>query len=998
MAVCASCGAKNAEGQRYCGSCTAPLATSGERLRERKTVTVVFCDVVGSTTLGESHDPEAVERLLISYFVRMREIVEAHGGTVEKFIGDAVVAVFGVPVAHEDDALRALRAAVEMRGALPGLGVEGRIGVDSGEIVTSGLGTLVTGDAVNVAARLEQAASPGEILVGAPTLALAGGSAVVEELRPLALKGKAEPVPAFRLLGVGPVSERRRSDRFVGRVEEMALLRGVWERALVEERCLLATVVGEPGIGKSRLVEELIAGLGARAVRGRCLSYGEGITYFPVVEVIKQLGDLPEDPAGAGALRALLGESEAATTSDEIAWAFRKLLEQAGPLVVVFDDIQWGEETFLDLVEHVALLAAAPLLLLCIARPELSERRPQWPIMLRVGPLQPVEVDELLPGFVLPSLRTRIVRAAGGNPLFLTEMVAVAADGGDEVVVPPTLRALLAARLDRLDGAERSVLQRGAVEGELFHRGAVQALGPPETELNPRLTALVRKELIRPDRPIFPTDDGFRFCHLLIRDAAYDALPKATRAELHERFADWLERHSDGLVERDEIIGYHLEQAYQYRLELAPEDDHALELALRSGRLLERAGRQAHANDDAPAARSLLARATELLRPDDPARPALLVLLGDTAFVQGDVPRAMAFLEEARAAAAAAGQRGVELRARVRRTSFLLQSASTDVTTVALDEAYAAIDELTELDDPESLGFAWYLVAAVGNARGDFVLKEQAASRWLECARRARLPTQTSFAAAVLISALEQGPTHTDEAIARAEQVLADFPGERRPGESSLGLLYAYAGRFGEAEAAITHSRRIQLELGRPLIYASMSMAIGWSALLAGEPARAEAPLQEGAELLEAAGERGWMSTVAAILAEVLYKLERDDDAEAWSRRSERATSPEDSVSQALWRATRAKALARRDGDAAKALRLSKESVEQARIGNNLRVLGECLSSRAAVFRLLGRADESGPLLEEALTTYELKGIIPAAERVRALLSGTPARSRGQDA
>jgi class 3 adenylate cyclase/tetratricopeptide (TPR) repeat protein len=989
MAVCASCGAENAEGQRYCGSCTAPLATSGERQRERKTVTVVFCDVVGSTALGESRDPEAVERLLVRYFVRMREIVEGHGGTVEKFIGDAVVAVFGVPMAHEDDALRALRAAVEMCEALPGLGVEGRIGIDSGEIVTSGQGTLVTGDAVNVAARLEQAASPGEILIGAPTLALAGGSALVEELKPLELKGKVEPVPAFRLLGFGPVSERRRANRFVGRMDEITLLRGVWERSLAEERCFLATVIGEPGIGKSRLVEELIAGLGVRAVRGHCLSYGEGITYFPVVEVIKQLGGLPADSALAPALQALLGESEAATTSDEIAWAFRKLLEQAGPLLLVFDDIQWGEETFLDLVEHVALLAAAPLLLLCIARPELSERRPQWPITLRLGPLPPAEVEKMLPGFVPASLRARIARAAGGNPLFLTEMVAVAADGGDEVVVPPNLRALLAARLDRLEGAERSVLQRGAVEGELFHRRAVQALAPAETELNPRLTALVRKELIRPDRPIFPADDGFRFCHLLIRDAAYDALPKATRSELHERFADWLDQHSDGLVERDEILGYHLEQAYRYRLELAPADAHALELAHRAGRLLERAGRQAHANDDASAALSLLARATELLGPDDPARPTLLFLLGDSAFLHGNVQRAMEFLDEAQAAAAGAGQRAVELRARVRKTGFLIQSGWID-TTVALDEAYAAIDELTELDDPESLGAAWYLVATVGTLRGDFMLKEQAASRWLECARRAELAAQTAFAAAVLISALEQGPTHVDEAIARTEHVLADFPGDRRPGESNLALLYAYAGRFTEAEAAITHSRRVQLELGRRMTYASASMAVGWIALLADNPAPAEAPLQEAAELLEAAGERGWMSTVAAVLAEVLYKLERDDDAEEWSRRSEQATSPEDSVSQALWRATRAKVLARRHGDAAQALRLSKESVEQARQGNHLLVLGDCLSSRAEVYRLLGRADESRPLLLEALSTYELKGVIPAVERVRALLSATP--------
>ena len=541
---CAICGAKNAEGQRFCGSCAAPLRPSVDGHRQRKTVTIVFCDVVGSTALSESRDPEAVERLLARYFARMRAIVESHGGTVEKFIGDAVVAVFGVPVSHEDDALRALRAAVEMQQALPGLGIEARIGVNTGEIVTSGHGTIVTGDAVNVAARLEQASAAGEVLVGLQTVALAGEGARVEELEPLRLKGKSDPVAAFRLVEVGLGTVRRRGDRFVARTEELALLREVWERVLGERRCELFTIVGEPGIGKSRLVEELIDGLEARVVRGRCLSYGEGITYFPVVEVIKELGALPEDAAAAEVLRSLLRESEVATSADEIAWAFRKLLEDTSPLLVVFDDIQWGVETFLDLVEHVALFSTgAPLMLLCIARPELNEQRPRWLVNLQLGPLPPDDVETLLPATVSGSLRARIIRAAGGNPLFLTEMIAVAADAEGEVVVPPTLKALLAARLDQLEREERGVLQRGSIEGELFHRGAVEALSPAGSELTPRFTALVRKELIRPANSMFPTDAGFSFCHLLIRDAAYDALPKATRAELHERFADWLDQH-----------------------------------------------------------------------------------------------------------------------------------------------------------------------------------------------------------------------------------------------------------------------------------------------------------------------------------------------------------------------------------------------------------------------------------------------------------------------
>ena len=353
-------------------------------------MSVVFCDVAGSTALGESTDPEVLRALLARYFERMKAIVESHGGTVEKFIGDAVMAVFGIPAAHEDDALRACRAAVEMRDALPELGIRGRIGVNTGEVVTGTEERLATGDAVNVAARFEQAAAPGEVLIGEATHALVHEAVVAEQVEPLTLKGKSEPVTAYRLVSVLDAPERSHGARFVGREPELAQIVEAWERAEAEARCELVTVVGDAGVGKSRLVAEALAAVEARVVRGRCLPYGEGITYWPVVEVVKQLAVLPSDPVAAAAMRSLLGESDVATSGDEIAWAFRKLLEEQAPLVVVFDDLQWGEETFLDLVESTALLSAgAPLLLLCMARPELVERRPGWPAALRLEPLPP---------------------------------------------------------------------------------------------------------------------------------------------------------------------------------------------------------------------------------------------------------------------------------------------------------------------------------------------------------------------------------------------------------------------------------------------------------------------------------------------------------------------------------------------------------------------------------------------------------------------------------
>ena len=321
-----------------------------------------------------------------------------------------------------------------------------------------------------------------------------------------------------------------------------------------QPRCELVTVVGDAGVGKSRLAAEALAGVEARVVRGRCLPYGEGITYWPVVEVVKQLAVLPADPAAAAAIRSVLGSGgRDERRRDRV--GVPQAARGAGAARRVFDDIQWGEETFLDLVESTALLSVgAPLLLLCMARPELVERRPSWPGTLRLEPLPAEQADALIGDAVSDELRERIARAAGGNPLFISEMLAMAAEDGD-VDVPPTLKALLAARLDQLDEAERRVLERGSVEGEIFHRGGVQALAPEETQVTTRLAALVRRQLVRPDRAQIAGDDGYRFRHLLIRDAAYDALPKAVRADLHARFADWLDEHGHALVERDEIVG-----------------------------------------------------------------------------------------------------------------------------------------------------------------------------------------------------------------------------------------------------------------------------------------------------------------------------------------------------------------------------------------------------------------------------------------------------------
>ncbi|MGE5461297.1 MAG: AAA family ATPase, partial [Solirubrobacterales bacterium] len=531
----------------------------------RKIVTVVFCDLVGSTALGERSDPEVLRELMSHYHAELRRILERHGGTVEKFVGDAAMAIFGLPQVHEDDALRAVRSAVEMRDAVASFGLEVRIGVNTGEVV-AGIGeTLATGDAVNVAARFEQAAGAGEVLIGSATERLARDSIRAEAVEPLTLKGKSEPVPAYRVLGLlndVPAFTRPIDAPFVGRAEELDRLLRVLASAVYTKTPQLATIVGPPGIGKSRLARELLGRAEARILVGRCLSYGEGITYWPLAEIASQIDDVRAALDGdrdaelvAARVDAAVGASATTASPEEIAWGARRLFEALAarrPLVVVFDDIHWAEPVLLDLIEYVAAFAEdVPLLVLCMARPDLFELRPAWTTpkpnatLVTLDPLSGSDSETLvtLLGGVSAEARARIVEAAEGNPLFVEQFVAMRADVGDhELEVPPTLQALLAARIDLLAEPERAVLERGSVEGRLFHRGSVAALLPESErrDVGGRLLTLVRKELIRPDRATMPGDDGFRFGHILIRDAAYEAVPKRQRAALHERFADWL--------------------------------------------------------------------------------------------------------------------------------------------------------------------------------------------------------------------------------------------------------------------------------------------------------------------------------------------------------------------------------------------------------------------------------------------------------------------------
>jgi class 3 adenylate cyclase len=988
MLICPQCGAENPLGAKFCNECAAPLVATPSPREQRKVVTVLFCDVVGSTALGESTDPEALRALLARYFERMKEIVERHGGTVEKFIGDAVMAVFGVPVVHEDDALRALRTAVEMREAFPALGIDGRIGITTGEVVTGTEERLATGDAVNVAARLEQAAQPGEILIGEPTLALVRAAVEVESLEALELKGKAEPVPAFRLLSVHEAPARRHEVRFVGRERELALIQEAWERALAQRRCEPVTIIGEGGVGKSRLVAEALASVDARVVQGRCLPYGEGITYWPVVEVIKQLDALPSDPAAATAIRSLLGESEAGAAAEEIAWAFRRLLEERAPLVIVFDDIQWGEETFLDLVEHVALLSSgSPLLLLCMARPDLVERRATWSATLRLEPLPDDQVDELIGTRVAPELRERIAHASGGNPLFISEILVMAAHADGALAVPPTLQALLAARLDQLEPAERRVLERGAVEGEVFHRGAVQALGPEESQVTPRLAALVRKELIRPDKAHVAGEDGFRFRHLLIRDAAYQGLPKSARADLHARFAAWLEERGRELLELDELVGYHLEQTYLYRRELGLDDESTREHGRSAAARLASAGRRALARSDIPAQANLLGRAVALLSPEDvPAE--MLSELGTALTEVGELGRARTALVEAITAARASGDRRVELLAQLQRIYVDTSSDPSFSLAQAQKENREALAALEEVGDDASRARGWLLAGLYDFWEGRAADAEPAFERAFGHARRARDERKVADALWWLCGTLMFGPTPAAEGEQRCLQLVERAGGDPKLqvfSDAARASLVAMQGRFDEARALRDRAKAFFEELGLKHHLAATHQ-FGHVELLANAPESAEAEFRAMYLMSKQMGETGYLSTTASYLAQAVYAQGRYDEAFQLSVEAEQAAASDDVSAQSGWRSIRAKTLARR-GDFAAAESLARTAEALIQPTDHLNSVADAMEDLAEVLTLAGRLDDACAALIRALALYERKGNLVMAERTRARLA-----------
>jgi class 3 adenylate cyclase/tetratricopeptide (TPR) repeat protein len=1048
---CPACDEENPERAKFCLNCATPLTGPAEPAAEvRKVVTIVFADMAGSTAIGERLDPEALRRVQARYFDTMTAVIERHGGTVEKYIGDAVMAVFGIPRLHEDDPLRAVRAAFGMQDALGGLNDELardhdvriaiRIGVNTGEVVagdpTAGQ-RLVTGDTVNVAARLEQAAGSGEVLLGGSTYRLVKDAVEVEPVEPLELKGKSERVPAFRLRQVltdtaGHV--RNLDSPMVGRTKELELFRRGLERSRDERTSHLFTLLGPAGVGKSRLVREFLADADATVLRGRCLSYGEGITYYALGEIVRQAAGIAETEdvtASRAQLTGLLADAEDGDRiarlvgglfgwadpagPDDAQWGVRKLFEHLAkdrPLVVLFDDIHWAEPLLLDLIEHLAdWTRDAELLLVCVARPELLEIRPGWgggkmnatSILLEplAGDEAGVLLDNLLGGADLPgTAHERILAAAEGNPLFVEEMIGMLIDDGllrfeggtwravddlADLTVPPTIQLLLAARLDRLDAEERAVIERGAVEGKVFHTGAVTSLLSEglRGQVRPRLLALARKELIRPDRAEFAGEDAFRFRHLLIRDAAYQAMPKEQRAELHEGFARWLTGVSgDQVGEYQEILGHHLEQAYRYRSELGPADDRTRALARAAARALHASAERAMEHGDLPGAAHLLERAIDLAEGLDRARA--IVDLGEILEARGEYARAIQVLGGFLGSPEATQAPGLRIRADVFTLVSVSQMEPEHGLVAGHERSAALLAEAEELGDDDAITTALLGMSTFafwgGRSAEAFAISERLVPRVGQLNVLYRGLVSVGFMTEAFF-----GSTPVDDGYVLVER-MRDITGDSVQGRIrcdalTAGLL-AMARDDEGFDAAMERVDRGWAELGNPQEKNMNNQQRAESLWRLGREAEAEAQLRDTKAFFDGQGETGFNSTITSLLATFLAETGRFDEADALVAEARPMASADDfgALVPIGW-ASGLVASARGDHD--EALRVIDEALAMARETDYLTFHADTVRFRGQILWGAGRHEDAEVAFAEALAMYERKGNVASARRMQ---------------
>ncbi len=1059
MTNCPKCGEENPAKFRLCGYCGAPLTAAAAPAlpaREvRKTVTIVFSDLKGSTALGERLDAETMHEVKDRYFSAMAAEIIRHGGKIEKYIGDAILAVFGLPRAHEDDALRAVRAAMAMQAALGrvnvdlmarhGVSLGNRIGINTGEVLANDDPAadqkLATGDAVNVAARLEQAAPEDEVYVGESTYRLVRDAVEVEAVEPLELKGKSQRVVAYRLISARGIdgNVRRVDTPIVGREEELAALARIYGEVVVERRVRLVTVIGEAGAGKSRLVHEVVdrIAVGARVLRGRCLAYGDGITFWPLRSMVGAAagvadGDSPEtarakllalvgDADMADRLASATGLSPAAFPMLEVQWAVRKFLEKLaaeGPVVALIDDIHWAEPAFLSTLEYILdSSAGAPILLLTTARPDLIEEHPQWAerasaTRLVLPPLSDAASTQVVANLLgsaglSPEVESRIVRAAEGNPLYVEQMLSMLIESGAlrqegtrwvrngeqaEIAVPPTIHALLEARLDALGRAERAAVEPASVIGLEFAQPAVASLAPDSVRpaIGEHMGTLTRKQFIRLSREV-EAQPIYRFQHQLVRDTIYNGLLKRARVRLHVGFVRWADQvnaERDRSLEFQAILGYHLEQAYHYLRELGTLDDEGRAIGNDAALRLSGAARRAFAGGDTHAAANLFRRAVALLPEDDATRVALLPELGETLTAVGDFAAARTILEEATLRAERASDHRVHAWSRLIEMQVRLYSGEQQATwsEETLRGAQELIPVLERENAHNELATAWRLIVLVHGIAGRYGLASEAVEQSIAHARLAGNEQMVTRNSLVLSINALYGPTPVPEGVAQCEALIAAGLADRQVERSIMCTLAQLKAMNGELEAARSlyqRGRAMLRDLGQGVYAASTALDLARVELLGGDLALAEAEVRADYAFLAAAGETYFLSTMAALLSKIVRDQGRDDEALALSRAAEAATAVDDMESQALWRSIRAPILARA-GDPALAEELARTALELVRRTEAPALQADALAELAEVLRLAGKTDDAAGAMREAIALYEAKGNVVSAARGRA--------------
>ncbi len=1031
-------------------------------LEVRKKVTAVFADMAGSTTLAEKLDPELFRQVVGAFFERMGATIERHGGTVENFIGDEVMGIFGAPVAHGDDALRAVHAAAEMLTEVEALNseLEPRLGVRLGLRIGINTGTVVVGppiagrsmslgDTMNVAARLEKLAEPGQILIGEDTYRLVRNEVDVEPSGRVELRGRSEPLATFLLLGTGRSEGEPLADRpMVGRERDLALLQVAFERCVARNSCEFVTVLGEAGVGKSRLVAEMVQRYrpSATVLVGRCLPYGEGITYWPLTEIVWQAAGIedsddaasasgkldavmagdPDGPAIARHLAQITGLDDSFEPGEQAFWAVRRLLEALArrrPVIVWMEDLQWAEPTMLELILYLSRQTrSVPILLACTSRFELLDKRPDWrqssatTISLdalandSIGDL----VDKLTGGGLVEPLRARVVELAAGNPLFVEQLLSMLIDDGvlrrsedgwsvhngtRELDVPPTIEAILAARIDHLSPSERALAEAASVIGKEFWADAAAALagdgGFEEVE------ALVGKRLIEPVRRTGVPRDFFQFRHILVRDAVYGALSKARRATLHERFADWLLGWSESrLGQVEEIIGYHLETANQCRRELLGSAEQVEELALRAAAHLSNAGKRAAARQDDAGAAALLARAVALLAESGGSDPAArlepLIDLGMALIRGGETERADQVLAEARRAVVAVGDERAEARMRILEANLKRLTDPVWWTNHGRTAAEQALAVFHRLEEDLDAARAWHLLGKVHSDRGQQAAAAEALERALELASGAGDAGVEAWIRYWLLQVSTLGPVPCERVVARAREDLewARAHDNRALEGSTLGRMgemLARAGKVGHAQQAFADARAIFEELDLPVHISYLALSTAIVEPLASDPAAAERELRPAIEYFEDSGAKHIAASLIPVLAGALVAQDRADEALELSERTEEIAASDDLDAQVKWRIARAQALTA-SNHLAEAERFAREAVDVAEPGDTVVLHADALSCLGEVLLAARSPSEAVPVLERAVELYEAKGdVVSTAQRRATLdaLSGT---------